>query len=81
MVAAISDAEKSSDKMETAQKSKAERAAQFNLETNVKVKEFMKAAPAIESIGERVLSPLGLRPEEPSDRKITKKGRSGPPGK
>lgn len=76
---AINDVDKATDNVESSQKRKAERAAQFNLETNVKVKEFMKAAPAIENIGERVLSPLSLKPEEPSDRKTMKKGRSGPP--
>lgn len=52
-----------------------EKTAQLKLAANEKVKQFLKASPALENIGERVLSPL--KPEEPTDTKKTERGSGG----
>ena len=57
-----------------------EKLSQLKFETNVKVKEFLKASPALESFGDRVLSPLRLKPEPPGEWQKVMKDNRGPPG-
>ena len=79
-VSGKTDAEKPSDVAEKVLPVGAEKLSQLKLEANVKVKEFLKASPALESYGERVLSPLRLKPEPPGDWMKVKKDNRGPPG-
>lgn len=57
----------------------AEKLSQLKFETNAKVKEFLKASPALESFGDRVLTPLRLKPEPPGEWQKVKKDNRGPP--
>ena len=66
--------------VEGSPKMRREDVAKLQMETNVKVKEFLKASPTIESIGEKMMSPFTLKPEEATIWEKEKRGGGGPPG-
>ena len=66
--------------MEGSPKMRREDVAKLQMETNVKVKEFLKASPTIESIGEKMMSPFTLKPEQATIWEKEKRGGGGPPG-